>query len=315
MIVLRLPTQTLHSIHPCPLSAALSAPRLRLLPQGVITIDLNAYRDPAIVNGAHGFAYLPNMKGGSATLAKQERDGGYLRLQVNDRGKPTPGRRASAQWVEMLDEQGTRHILSLSSRSLASLCPPLTTPMHSLHPAPLHPPSTTPRKSNPTTSGRDWSFELARINEANSGKRHRFAFGFTGFNHQHEGANRFGPGGAVVKMDAEANPAAWWVAPPSVKPAVNRPPTQAAAASAAEGDTKPAVSVWSSATVFPSEPVFVARPGATREDDGVLLFLGYDTLRRESFMGVLEASDMSEAARVYCGTRCPVSFHGHWIPA
>mmetsp|Transcript_38344 Transcript_38344/g.100557 ORF Transcript_38344/g.100557 Transcript_38344/m.100557 type:complete len:101 (+) Transcript_38344:732-1034(+) len=99
-------------------------------------------------------------------------------------------------------------------------------------------------------------------------------------------ANGFGPGGAVVKVD-----------------------TDSAERSA------PCVTVWSSATAFPSEPVFVARPGGTAEDDGVLLFLGYDLARRESFLGVLAASDMTELARAYCGSRCCVSFHGQWIPS
>ena len=134
------------------------------------------------------------------------------------------------------------------------------------------------------------------------------------------GGNRFGPGGAVVKMDTEANPPAG-PPPSSIKPRVKglfegdearggqslRP--------RAAAPPKPSVSCWSSATVFPSEPVFVGRPGASAEDDGVLLFLGYDTLRRESFMGVLDAADMSELARVHSGSRCCVSFHGQWIPA
>ena len=44
--------------------------------QGTLTLDLNAYREPSIVTGAHGFAYLPNMRGGPQALAKQERDAG-----------------------------------------------------------------------------------------------------------------------------------------------------------------------------------------------------------------------------------------------
>ena len=238
--------------------------------EGLITVDVNAYKDAKIVSGAHGFAYLENMRGGDATLSKQERDGGYLRLQVNCYGSPLPTRRASARWLDMVDEQG-----------------------------------------------RDWSFELVRINEGRSGSAHRFSYGFTGFNHLPAGApNHFGPGGAVVKMDSEANGGG---APPLlVKPRISGVvglDSRVSEATAQAAQLKPSVTTWSSATEFPSEPVFVARPGGTAEDDGVLLFLGYDTLRRESFMGVLEAETMAEVARVYCGSRCCVSFHGHWIPA
>ena len=218
-------------------------------------------------------------------------------------GNPTPTRRASCRWLELLDAKG-----------------------------------------------RDWSFELVRINDARAGRRHRYSWGFTGFNNHRPRAdgtgmangfdNGFGPGGAVVKVDTDA----------------------------AER-SEPCVTVWSSTTAFPSEPVFVGRPvrcpwpftqrsrgatgsssvsvrpqcppwwrrhshftekeciprtdclacapsqGGTAEDDGVLLFLGYDLARRESFLGVLDASDMAELARAYCGSRCCVSFHGQWIPA
>ena len=137
--------------------------------------------------------------------------------------------------------------------------------------------------------GRDWTFELVRLNDAVAGRRHRYSYGFTAFNNHRQvspsgHSNSFGPGGAVVKMDSE---------------------TAAADSS---------VMVWSSPTVFPSEPVFVARPGATAEDDGVLLFLGHDMARRESLLCVLDAQSMQELARVYCGSRCCVSFHGQWIP-
>lgn len=234
---------------------------------GQITVDLNAYPSPEIVSSAHGFAYLPNMKGGEKTLAKQVRDGGYLRLQVNDYGDPTPTRKAKAQWLDMTD-----------------------------------------------TECRDWTFELVRINEARSGKRHRYAYGFTGFAHQQPKGkpNIFGYGGGVVKMDCEANDGG--EAPPSTKPRLRTEEGLRGAAPPEDCPVSPSVLTWTSPTVFPSEPVFVPRPGGEDEDDGVLLFLGYDMLRRESFMGVLDATDMSELARAYCGSRCCVSFHGHWIP-
>ena len=67
-------------------------------------------------------------------------------------GDPTPTRKASAQWLEMVDAQ----------------C-------------------------------RDWTFELPRINQGRTSKRHRYAYGFTGFAHQQPAGkpNTFGPGSDV----------------------------------------------------------------------------------------------------------------------
>lgn len=238
--------------------------------EGLITVDVNAHRDSESVTGSHGFAYLENMRGGADALSKQARDGGYLRLRVNCYGNPLPTRKASASWLEMIDEQG-----------------------------------------------REWSFDRPRINENLDGAAHRYSYGFTPFNHLPAGApNRFGPGGAVVKMDSEVNGGG--AAPLLVKPRVSGVPGvdgRVPVTTAPSAPTNPSVTTWSSATDFPSEPVFVGRPGGTAEDDGVLLFLGYDTIRRESFMGVLDAAGMGELARMYCGTRCCVSLHGEWIPA
>ena len=65
---------------------------------------------------------------------------------------------------------------------------------------------------------------------------------------------------------------------------------------------------------YPSEPVFVPRPGASDEDDGVLLSQVYDGEKRETFLLVLDAKDMTELSRCYTGMRCPISFHGQFLP-
>ena len=44
---------------------------------------------------------------------------------------------------------------------------------------------------------------------------------------------------------------------------------------------------------FPSEPVFVPRPGATSEDDGVLLCLLNDEVARTTSLVVLDAATMA----------------------
>jgi torulene dioxygenase len=48
---------------------------------------------------------------------------------------------------------------------------------------------------------------------------------------------------------------------------------------------------------LPSEPVFVARPGGTCEDDGVLLLVLMDTSREQSALVVLDAQSMTEVGR------------------
>jgi carotenoid cleavage dioxygenase-like enzyme len=72
--------------------------------------------------------------------------------------------------------------------------------------------------------------------------------------------------------------------------------------------------VWSSPNCFPSEAVFVPNPldPSQEEDNGVLLSQVYDGDRKETFLLVLDASDLSELARYYTGIRCPVSFHGQF---
>ena len=72
---------------------------------------------------------------------------------------------------------------------------------------------------------------------------------------------------------------------------------------------------WSSPNCFPSEAIFVANPTENKEDNGVLLSQVYDGAKEETFLLVLDAQDMSELGRYYTGTRCPVSFHGAFVPS
>jgi len=61
-----------------------------------------------------------------------------------------------------------------------------------------------------------------------------------------------------------------------------------------------------------SEAAFVPRVGATAEDDGWLVTFGHDGRDDSSSVLVLNASDMSTAARV--PLRVPIGFHGTWVP-
>jgi carotenoid cleavage dioxygenase-like enzyme len=70
---------------------------------------------------------------------------------------------------------------------------------------------------------------------------------------------------------------------------------------------------WSESGCFPGEPVFVARPQAEREDDGVLLSVVLDADAGRSLLLVLDAADLSELARAQVPHHIPFSFHGQFV--
>jgi all-trans-8'-apo-beta-carotenal 15,15'-oxygenase len=61
-----------------------------------------------------------------------------------------------------------------------------------------------------------------------------------------------------------------------------------------------------------TEPVFVARPGATREDDGWLLALGHDGASRSAFVAIYDAARVPDGpiARAWFDHHVPITFHG-----
>ena len=67
----------------------------------------------------------------------------------------------------------------------------------------------------------------------------------------------------------------------------------------------------------PGEFVFVARPGATAEDDGWLMGYVVNADEETSDLVVLDAQRFSEApqAIVHIPHRIPPGFHGNWVPA
>lgn len=74
-----------------------------------------------------------------------------------------------------------------------------------------------------------------------------------------------------------------------------------------------ATSAWSRPGCFPSEPVFVARPDAAIEDDGVLLSVVLDTECESSFLLVLDAANLEEVASAEVPHHIPFSFHGQFV--
>lgn len=73
--------------------------------------------------------------------------------------------------------------------------------------------------------------------------------------------------------------------------------------------------IWEEAGCFPGEPVFVAAPGATAEDDGVLLSIVFDSRSGRSYLLVLDAHDLNELARAQAPHHIPYGFHGQFDPA
>lgn len=63
------------------------------------------------------------------------------------------------------------------------------------------------------------------------------------------------------------------------------------------------------------EPVFVARPGATAEDDGWLLSLQYVDEARACDLVVLDARDLSTVCRARLPHSTPLGFHGIFVPS
>lgn len=71
---------------------------------------------------------------------------------------------------------------------------------------------------------------------------------------------------------------------------------------------------WYEPGRFPSEPVFIERPGAKDEDDGVIVSAVVGTGGQSSFLLVLNAADFTELARATIPGRLPQSLHGNFFP-
>ena len=66
---------------------------------------------------------------------------------------------------------------------------------------------------------------------------------------------------------------------------------------------------------YPSEHRFVPRPGATEEDDGVLLGLVFNGTTKLSTLQVLDAKTMTKLAGVPTGLKIPFPIHTTWFGA
>jgi len=67
---------------------------------------------------------------------------------------------------------------------------------------------------------------------------------------------------------------------------------------------------WFEDDCYPGEAIFVAAPGATGEDEGVLLSVVLDGKKGSSFLLVLDATSFGELGRAEVPHHIPFSFHG-----
>jgi len=70
---------------------------------------------------------------------------------------------------------------------------------------------------------------------------------------------------------------------------------------------------WSEKGCSSGEPVFVAAPNAQEEDDGVVLTVILDHVRKDSFLLVLDAKSFREIGRARAPHVIPAGFHGQYF--
>ncbi|PHH72898.1 hypothetical protein CDD80_4184 [Ophiocordyceps camponoti-rufipedis] len=118
------------------------------------------------------------------------------------------------------------------------------------------------------------SGELSSINPAYAGRRHRYVFGTST-----RGLSTLMD--TIVKTDLDTRQVLFWAGP------------------------------WGHT---PGEPVFVARPGATAEDDGVLLSVVLDGAAKKSYLLCLDARTLVEMGRAETDFAIAIGFHGFHAP-
>lgn len=72
---------------------------------------------------------------------------------------------------------------------------------------------------------------------------------------------------------------------------------------------------WYEKFCYPSEAIFIERPNATEEDDGIVMTTVIDTIREQSFLLILDANSFEEVARAEIpkGIHYPMTFHGEYV--
>merc|ERR1712048_1436892 len=65
---------------------------------------------------------------------------------------------------------------------------------------------------------------------------------------------------------------------------------------------------------YPDEPVFVANPAGTAEDEGVILMTKLDGVMKKTFLHVVDAQTLEEKARVYAPIHHTAGIHAAFFP-
>jgi beta,beta-carotene 9',10'-dioxygenase len=70
---------------------------------------------------------------------------------------------------------------------------------------------------------------------------------------------------------------------------------------------------WAEDGCFPGEAVFLARPNATSEDNGIALSVVLDSRSQNSFLLILDSGSFEEIARARVPHHIPFGFHGNFF--
>ncbi|KAK7421163.1 hypothetical protein QQZ08_010093 [Neonectria magnoliae] len=155
-----------------------------------------------------------------------------------------------------------------------------TTPSFVRHKFTMPSPSAAPTTDYSATASREQTIrsphagELPTIHPDRRGKAYRYVYSTA-----NRGLNTLVD--ALVKTDVEAADAALWAGP---------------------------------AGHMPGEPIFVARPGGTDEDDGVVLSVVVDSVGERAYLLCLDARTMEEMGRAEAEFPIAMGFHGTHVP-
>ena len=72
--------------------------------------------------------------------------------------------------------------------------------------------------------------------------------------------------------------------------------------------------VWWKENHYTGEPFFVPRPGATEEDDGIVIVIAFDGVTELSYLLLLDGQTFETVAEARLDTYIPMSIHGNWFP-
>ncbi len=72
------------------------------------------------------------------------------------------------------------------------------------------------------------------------------------------------------------------------------------------------VKTWYEENLYPGEPVFISKPNASAEDDGVILSVALDAKQEKSVLLILNAKDLVEIGRALLPHHIPFGFHGNF---